>query len=78
MKEIRNSQGKLVCRIDKTSKTIEIVLKGCIINNKTPKGTRYALECVSHFPFCGNVICSNIERHIYRDTALVRGRYYVL
>lgn len=30
MKEIRNSQGKLVCRIDKRSKTVEIILKGCI------------------------------------------------
>ncbi len=28
--EIRNNQGKLVCRIDKTSKTIEIAIKGCI------------------------------------------------
>lgn len=30
MQEIRNSQGKLVCRVDKASKTVEIVLKGCI------------------------------------------------
>ena len=29
MEEIRNSQGKLVCRVDKMSKTVEIVLKGC-------------------------------------------------
>ena len=30
MRDIRNSQGKLVCRIDKTSKTVEIAVKGCI------------------------------------------------
>lgn len=30
MEEIRNSQGKLVCRVDKNSKTVEIVIKGCI------------------------------------------------
>lgn len=29
MEEVRNSQGKLVCRVDKASKTVEIVLKGC-------------------------------------------------
>ncbi len=28
--EIRNNQGKLVCRIDKPSKTIEIAIKGCV------------------------------------------------
>ena len=28
--DVRNSQGKLVCRIDKTSKTVEIVVKGCV------------------------------------------------
>lgn len=30
MQEIRNSYGKLVCRADKNSKTVEIVIKGCI------------------------------------------------
>lgn len=30
MEDIRNSQGKLVCRIDKISKTVEIAVKGCI------------------------------------------------
>lgn len=30
MKEIRNSQGKLVCRADKDSKTVEIAIKGCV------------------------------------------------
>lgn len=30
MQEIRNSQGKLVCRIDKPTKTVEIVVKGCV------------------------------------------------
>lgn len=29
MEEVRNSQGKLVCRVDKLNKTVEIVLKGC-------------------------------------------------
>ncbi len=29
MEEVRNSQGKLVCRVDKSSKTVEIILKGC-------------------------------------------------
>ena len=28
MTEIRNSQGKLVCRADKDSKTVEIAVKG--------------------------------------------------
>ncbi len=30
MQEIRNSQGRLVCRVDKTSKTVEIVERGCL------------------------------------------------
>lgn len=30
MQNIRNSQGKLVCRIDKDSKTVEISTKGNI------------------------------------------------
>lgn len=30
MTEIRNSQGKLVCRADKDSKTVEIAVKGNI------------------------------------------------
>lgn len=30
MQEIRNSFGKLVCRIDKNNKTVEIAVKGCI------------------------------------------------
>ncbi len=29
MQEVRNSANKLVCQIDKLSKTVEIVLKGC-------------------------------------------------
>lgn len=29
MQDVRNSAGKLVCRVDKASKTVEIVLKGC-------------------------------------------------
>ena len=29
MTEIRNSAGRLVCRIDKASKTVEIAIKGC-------------------------------------------------
>lgn len=28
--DIRNCQGKLVCRIDKPSKTVEIAVKGCV------------------------------------------------
>lgn len=28
--DIRNSQGKLVCRIDQPSKTIEIAIKCCV------------------------------------------------
>lgn len=30
MQEIRNSQGKLVCRADSNKKTVEIVVKGCV------------------------------------------------
>jgi hypothetical protein len=30
MKDIRNIQGKLVCRVDKASKSVEIVVKGCV------------------------------------------------
>ena len=30
MVEVRNSYGKLVCRIDKLNKTIEIALKCCV------------------------------------------------
>lgn len=30
MQDIRNGIGKLVCRIDKNSKTVEIAVKGCI------------------------------------------------
>ena len=29
MQDVRNGADKLVCRIDKTSKTVEIVLKSC-------------------------------------------------
>lgn len=29
MEEVRNSSNKLVCQIDKTSRTVEIVIKGC-------------------------------------------------
>ena len=29
MEEVRNSSNKLVCQIDKASRTIEIVIKGC-------------------------------------------------
>jgi hypothetical protein len=30
MKEVRNIQGKLVCRIDEEGKIVEIAVKGCI------------------------------------------------
>jgi len=30
MREIRNSDGKLVCRIDEITGTVEIVVKGCV------------------------------------------------
>lgn len=30
MEEVRNSSNKLVCQIDKASRTVEIVIKGCI------------------------------------------------
>lgn len=30
MEEVRNAANKLVCRIDKPSKTVEIAVKGCI------------------------------------------------
>lgn len=30
MQEIRNSVGKLICRIEKDSKTVEIAVKGCV------------------------------------------------
>ena len=29
MQEVRNSANKLVCRIDKERKVVEIVIKGC-------------------------------------------------
>lgn len=29
MEEVRNSNGKLVCQIDKEGKVVEIVIKGC-------------------------------------------------
>lgn len=29
MEEVRNSCNKLVCQIDKASRTVEIVIKGC-------------------------------------------------
>lgn len=29
MEEVRNSSNKLVCQIDKASRTVEIVIKGC-------------------------------------------------
>lgn len=29
MQEVRNSANKLVCRIDKEQKVVEIVIKGC-------------------------------------------------
>jgi uncharacterized Rossmann fold enzyme len=30
MNEVRNADGKLVCRIDKEERIIEIIAKGCI------------------------------------------------
>ena len=30
MREIRNSDGRLVCRIDEVSGTVEIIVKGCV------------------------------------------------
>ncbi|MFV0485412.1 MAG: hypothetical protein ACK5MU_04300 [Candidatus Saccharimonadales bacterium] len=30
MKEIRNSDGRLVCRINETTGAVEICIKGCI------------------------------------------------
>ncbi len=30
MEEVRNCSDKLVCRIDRSSRTVEIVIKGCI------------------------------------------------
>ncbi len=30
MKAIRNSHGKLVCRIDEQKKIVEIAVKGCV------------------------------------------------
>lgn len=30
MEEIRNGQGKLVCRVDKPTKTVEIAVKGSV------------------------------------------------
>lgn len=30
MEEVRNRSGKLVCQIDRSCKTVEIVLKGCV------------------------------------------------
>lgn len=29
MEEVRNSSDKLVCRIDKQNKIVEIIIKGC-------------------------------------------------
>lgn len=29
MQDVRNGADKLVCRIDKSSRTVEIVIKGC-------------------------------------------------
>lgn len=30
MQDIRNSQGKLVCRADSSKKVVEIAVKGCV------------------------------------------------
>lgn len=30
MEEIRNGQGKLVCRVDRQTKTVEIAVKGSV------------------------------------------------
>ena len=39
MKEIRNSDGRLVCRIDETAGIIEIYTKGCLTRIQwTPEG----------------------------------------
>ncbi len=29
MEEVRNNRNKLVCQIDKATRTVEIVIKGC-------------------------------------------------
>lgn len=30
MEEIRNNQGRLVCRVDRSTKTVEIAVKGSV------------------------------------------------
>ena len=30
MQEIRNNKGKLICMVDKPTKTVEIAVKGCV------------------------------------------------
>ena len=30
MQEVRNNQGKLICRADRLTKTVEIAVKGCV------------------------------------------------
>ena len=37
MREIRNSEGRLVCRIDETTGTVEIIVKGCVTLIERPQ-----------------------------------------
>jgi hypothetical protein len=52
MNEVRNSDGKLVCRIDKKERMIEIVNKGCITEirfhpDDTPEIEHYRLDKIT-------------------------------
>lgn len=40
MREIRNSDGRLVCRIDEAAGTIEIYIKGCLTQIQWGTGSR--------------------------------------
>jgi hypothetical protein len=39
MREVRNSDGRLVCRVDEVTGKVEIVIKGCVtLIERTEKG----------------------------------------
>jgi len=45
MREFRNSDGRLICRIDESTDTIEISIKGCVtLIKRDSEGTYYIID----------------------------------
>jgi len=50
MRDIRNSDGRLVCRIDESARVIEIGVKGCLTRIKWDADDSSGKFRVTHIP----------------------------